>query len=101
MKLLTQELRAKLPPLYSQQRVRDPILQCKFFCPWGGQSWYPIEFDGEDLFFGWTDGPGVDAELGYSSLSEMEAVRGPGGLKIERDKFWEPKSLSEVRKGYQ
>ena len=33
MKLLTQELRRKLPPLYSQEHVKDPMVICKFFHP--------------------------------------------------------------------
>ena len=29
-------------------------------------------------------------------LSELESVRGPMGLPIERDLWWKPKTLAEV-----
>ena len=52
MKLLTKEIKKKLPKLYSQEKVEDPIVQVKFFDPVGSFTWYAYEFDGEDLFFG-------------------------------------------------
>ncbi len=38
-------------------------------------------------------------ELGYFSLGELRAVRGPLGLRIERDLWWRPAPLSQVRSG--
>lgn len=96
MKLITKELREKLPPLYSQENVKDPIAHAKFFTPDSSWTWYALEFDGEDTFFGYVDG--LEAELGYFSLSELESVKGPMGLNIERDLYWEPKPLSEIKK---
>lgn len=96
MKLMTKELEKKLPPLYSQEKVNDPMVQIKFFCPWGSWSWYGIEYDGEDRFFGWVDG--IEPELGYFTLSELKSVKGPMGLGVERDMYWEPRLLSEVKK---
>src|SRR5687768_9948832 len=95
MKLLTDELRQQLPPLYSQEHEPDPLVICKFFTPWSSWTWYAIEFDGEDIFFGWVEG--LDTELGYFSLSELEEVRGPAGLDIERDVNFVPCRLSEIR----
>jgi DUF2958 family protein len=81
--------------------VEDPIIQVKFFTPWSSWTWYAIEYDGADLFFGFVIGgpwqAGHEAELGYFSLAELTAVRGPGGIRIERDLYFEPVSLSEVR----
>ncbi len=93
-KLLTEDIRKKIPPLYSQENVKDPIVHVKFFTPWTQWTWYATEFDGKDIFFGWV--VGLEKELGYFSLSEMESVRGPGGLMIERDMYFKPKPLSEV-----
>ena len=94
MKLLTEEIRKKIPPLYSQENVKDPIVHVKFFTPWTNWTWYATEFDGKDLFFGWV--VGLEKELGYFSLSEMESIRGPGGIGIERDMYFVPKPLSQV-----
>lgn len=97
MKLLTQEIRQRLPKLYESERTKDPIVQAKFFTPWTGWTWYAIEFDGEDIFFGLVQG--FEEELGYFSLSEMESIRGPMGLTIERDLYFKPQPLSQVRAG--
>jgi hypothetical protein len=94
MKLLTEEILKRLPPLYSNEDNPDPVVQAKFFTPWGNWSWFATEFDGEDTFFGLVFG--FEKELGYFSLAELEAVRGPWGLKIERDIYFEPKPLSEI-----
>jgi hypothetical protein len=95
MRLLTDELREQLPPLYSQEHVTDPQVLCKFFTPDSQWTWYVLEFDGEDIFFGYIIG--FEAELGYFSLLELESVRGPWGLPIERDLWFTPCPLSEVK----
>ena len=45
-------------------------------------------------FFGLVDGH--DKELGYFNLNELEEVRGPMGLPIERDLYWRTKTLQEI-----
>jgi hypothetical protein len=62
----------------------------KLFCPWGGGTWLLTELDDDDdRAFGLCDlGMGFP-ELGYVSLGELRAARGPGGLYIERDSSWE------------
>jgi hypothetical protein len=96
MKLLTKELKKKLPPLYATENEKDPLVVCKFFYPTCRWTWYAIEFDGQDIFYGWvdTDFP----ELGYFSLSELMKTRDKWGLPIERDRFFKPCRLSEVQK---
>jgi hypothetical protein len=54
------------------------------------------EFDGEDLLFGLVQG--LEEELGYFSLSELESVR-VLGLPVERDLYFTPKPLSALRQG--
>jgi hypothetical protein len=109
MQLLTQELRKQLPPLYSQEHNPDPLIICKFFTPDSNFTWYayegsPVDEDGcsdtdkeqvDFLFFGLV--VGHETELGYFSLNEMEGIRGPWGLPIERDRFFPPTPLSKVR----
>ena len=96
MELLTDELRAKLPKLYANEKLGlNAKAQAKFFMPDGHYRWYPSEFDGEDLFFGLV--AGHEIELGYFRLSELQEVRGAFGLPIERDKFFEPITLKEIR----
>ena len=98
MKLITEELRKQLPPLYSQENELDPMVICKFFTPGSSFTWFIIEFDGEDLLFCKVYSHLCpDGELGYSSLSEIESVRGALGLGIERDLYFKTKRLSECK----
>lgn len=98
MQLLTQELREKLPPLGASEKVDDPICQVKFFTPDSSWTWFGTEFDGEDTFFGAVSG--AVFEIGYFSLSELEALRGPLGLPVERDLYFKSTPLSQIRNGY-
>jgi hypothetical protein len=98
VKLLTKEIRAKLPKLYSGEKLADPktaLAVVKFFCPWSSWTFYASEFDGEDTFFGLV--VGHETELGYFSLSELESIRGPMGLKMERDLYWHDCPLAECQ----
>jgi hypothetical protein len=96
MKLLSQEILEQLPPLYSQEEVKDPMIVCKFFYPDFGWTWYAIEFDGKDTFYGLVDGD--ERELGYFSLTELMDTKGPFGLQIERDMYFKQCKLSEIMK---
>ena len=95
MKLLTQEIRKQLPPIGAQDQETDPTVYVKFFCPWNHWTWFGYEFDGSDIFFGYVKGD-FD-EYGTFSLSELESVKGPMGLGIERDIHFTPKPLSQCR----
>jgi len=93
--LLDEASREKLPPLYSgEEKGLEALAQVKFFTPDSNWTWYASEFDGEDMFFGLVSG--MEVELGYFSLKELQEVRGPLGLQIERDLHFEPKMLKEL-----
>lgn len=96
MKLLTQEILESLPALYSQDgKGVDAIAHVKFFTPDGNWTWFATEYDpAEGMFFGLVRG--LEEELGYFSLAELELARGPLGLPIERDLHFRPKPLKEV-----
>ena len=71
----------------------------KFFTPDSNWTWYASEFDGEDIFFGLVSG--FDVELGYFSLLELQSVRGPLGLPIERDMHFKPQTLNDLQEKHQ
>ena len=93
MKLMTKAILKDLPPLYSTEKIpmKDKRVVVKYFNPYGSWTWYAVEFDGEDIFFGLVDGHELD--WGYFSLKEMtEAKQNVFGHMlpaIERDKFWD------------
>ena len=93
--LLPTSIRELLPQLYSQENLGlSAHAQIKFFTPDANWTWYASEFDGKDIFFGLVSG--LELELGYFSLSELESVRGPMGLLIERDLHFSPQSLEKL-----
>ena len=95
MKLLTQELLKKIPPLYAQDgKGGQSIIYTKYFTPDSNWTWYVTKYDGEDTFFGLVDG--YCKELGYFSLAELEELTGPMGLPIERDLRFKPQTLKEI-----
>ena len=67
----------------------------KLFTPDAGWTWYIIEWDGEDVCFGLVNG--LEEELGYFSLSEIGRVRGGIGLPVERDLYFTPRPLADVK----
>ena len=95
MILLTKKIIKKLPRLGGQeQKGLDAVVYIKFFTPWTSWTWYATEFDGNDIFFGLVDG--FEKELGYFSLSELKNIKGPFGLKIERDLYYIPTTLEKL-----
>ena len=94
MPVLTDELRKQLPSLHSQEKEKDPLLICKYFMPLNKWVWYPVEFDGEDTFFGYVVGD--IPELGYFTLSKLERITESYGL--QRDINFQPTRLSEIKK---
>lgn len=95
--LLPPEIAAKLPPLYANESQGDEaIAHLKLFTPWTNWTWYASEYDPEEwIFFGIV--VGHEREIGYFCLDELAAIRGPGGLRIERDLYWKPRPLKECR----
>lgn len=96
MDILPIEIRHKLPKIQATEEQEDPIVVCKFFFPDFSWTWYAIEFDGDDLFFGYVAGD--YPELGYFTLSELQNNVGKFGCSIERDVNFEPTKLSDLRK---
>jgi len=98
-KLMTAELRRRIPPLRGQEsQGNEAMVYAKFFTPMGPFTWYVTEFDGDDTFFGLVDC--VEREWGYFSLQELSELRHTLGQAwipaVERDKFWRPKRACDL-----
>lgn len=64
----------------------DPCPVAKFFNPIGAATWLATELNRDgDTLFGLADLGFGCPELGFFSLSEIESVRLPFGMRIERD----------------
>lgn len=102
MKLITKQIENKLSkyPLYSQDnKGEDAEIICKYFNPCGRGTWYVIEGEKRDngdwLFFGIVDL--YEREYGYFTLSELQSIRLPFGLTIERDLYTQPKKVKDIK----
>ena len=105
MKLLTKEIRNKLPKLRSTDgQGDDAIVIVKFFDPTGSWTWYATEGEpildeeGNEIdfhFFGLVKG--FEDELGTFSLNELASVKVGFGLGIERDMYFTRKRLGDFR----
>lgn len=102
MKLMTKEILKKLPKLYDTEEIpcEEKVAIVKYFNPCGAATWYGIEYnENTQEFFGYIDLYGnKEGEYGYFSLKELENLKLPFGLKIERDLYFNPKKMSEILK---
>ncbi len=100
-KLMTKEIGDTIPALYANQDIADydsvPAL-AKLFSPYTGWTWFITEWDRETgLCFGLVEGFAV--ELGYFDLTELAEATVFGGVPaVERDLYWKPKTLGEIRR---
>lgn len=98
--LMTKELGKTIPPLYANEDAaeHDAILaRVKLFSPYSNWTWYVTEWDPKTgLCFGLVQG--FETELGYFDLTELAEVTVFGGVPaVERDLYWKPKTLGEIR----
>ncbi len=100
VKLISEEFEElfKDYPLYSQEHEEDPLMISKLFDPTGSATWLLTEYDPEQkIAFGCIQGL-IEDEWGYTSLTELESIKGPYGIGIERDLYTQQKRISEYRK---
>lgn len=106
MKLMTNEIMAALPALYSTKEIalNDKIIQVKYFLM--NMTWYAVEAetreDGDILFFGYVKNESNPdfSEWGYFTLRQLKEVVVSGVFKVERDLHFDPKTFAEVKKGW-
>ena len=100
-KLMTKELGDTIPPLYANENVEDyeaVVAKVKLFSLYNGWRWFITEWDPETgLCFGLVEG--FETELGYFDLTELSEVTVFGSVPaVERDLYWEPTTLGEIRR---
>lgn len=96
MKLMTKAIEKKFKAQGRNEDIHTARVIAKFFTPDSNWTWYASEYDPEtSVCFGFVQG--FEGELGYFSLDELASAKGPMGLGIERDLYWnDKKTLAEV-----
>ena len=100
--LMTKELGDTIPALYANEHVEnhdDVLAVAKLFSPYTGWRWFITEWQAETgLCFGLVEG--FEVELGYFDLTELAEVTVFGSVPaVERDLYWQPKTIGEIRRG--
>ena len=102
IKLVPMELQARIPHLYAQEKLSDPVAVLRLFDPCSRFSFYVFEGcrkpDGDLKLFGYIRshvGPDCDG-FGETSLRELESIPGLG-LGLARDPLFRSARLSEIR----
>jgi len=96
-KLIPQILLNDIPDLYATEDLKDPLCYVKLFTPDANWTWFIIEFSkaNRSTCYGYVQG--LESELGYFTLEELESIHGPLGLAIERDLHFKPTLLSTIK----
>ena len=100
--LMSEKLADTIPALGANENARDydeVVAPAKLFSPYSGWTWYITELDPETgQCFGLVDG--FEQEIGYFDLTELAETTVFGGVPaVERDLYWEPMTLGEIKNG--
>lgn len=108
---------AAVPPLYATEdtTAADKVIVLHYFIPGCATDWWIVELDpatGRAFGYARLAGDDTNAEWGYISLPELEALHQPGGLQVrdqprpqwrivprilaERDLHWTPCTAAEA-----
>lgn len=102
-KLLTAEIAQRLPKHDDVVSLDHAVVQCKFFVPGTLHRWYVLTGeptkDGNWNFLGYATCDSDGGEFGGFTLSELESIEGPFGVRVERDLYFEPVPISSVTSG--
>jgi hypothetical protein len=97
MKLMTEEISKQAQEQYGLGAdMQNQLIVAKFFDPCGAWSWYVMNQDPNDPDYLWGIVDGFEVEAGSFSLSELETVKGPLGIGIERDLYFTPLSAIDA-----
>ncbi len=100
--LMTEKLGDTIPAIGANANVADCddiLAPAKLFSPYGSWTWYVTEWDAETgQCFGLVEG--LEKEMGYFDLTELAETAVFGGVPaVERDLYWQPMTLGEIKSG--
>ena len=100
--LMTKKVGDTIPALYANEHFKDyddVLAQVKLFSPYSGWTWYVTEWQAETgTCFGLVEG--FETEVGYFDLTELAEAMVFGSVPaVERDLYWQPKTIGEIRRG--
>ena len=102
--LMTEKLADTIPAIGATDNACDydqVEARAKLFSPFSNWTWFITEMDRETgQCFGLVEG--LETELGYFDLTELAETTVLGGVPaVERDLYWQPMTLGEIKGGSQ
>jgi hypothetical protein len=99
---MTEKLADTIPAIGATDNAADydqVLARAKLFSPFSNWTWYITELDRETgQCFGLVEG--LETELGYFDLTELAETTLLGGVPaVERDLYWQPMTLGEIKGG--
>ena len=95
MELLTQEDKRQVPRLEMTMGSLDPMVRVLFHMPMLDWTWYVIEYNGKNEVFALEERERT--KWGFYNLDELQDLRGPFGLRVQRAQKYLPMPLSQAR----
>lgn len=97
----TRQTLSKIPRLYKTEKtpLEEKLIHLHFFIL--GSDWYVVEYDGDDLFWGFVilNGDPQNAEWGYISFTEMKEIKiSSVGIEIDCEVNWKVRKAIEIDK---
>ncbi len=97
MKLITKQLITRFNEVGIQYE-ENPLVIAKFFNPCGSGTWYATEYNPEtNICFGYVTGLFED-EWGTFSITELESIKLPFCLTMERDIYFKEICFDDLMK---
>ena len=95
MKLLTKSIKAAAEKQFSRESNMEQDVVAKFFNPCGAGSWYLMNKDPKDNSC-WGIVKLYAVEIGSFDIDELQNLKLPFGLGIERDLSFKPMKAAEL-----
>ena len=100
--LMTEKLADTIPAIGATENAADydqVMAAAKLFSPYSNWTWFITEMDRKTgQCFGLVEG--LETELGYFDLTELAETTVLGGVPaVERDLYWQPMTLGEIKNG--
>ena len=100
--LMTEKLADTIPAIGATENAADyddVTARAKLFSPYSNWTWFITEMDRQTgQCFGLVEG--LETELGYFDLTELAETTVLGGVPaVERDLYWQPMTLGEIKNG--
>ena len=92
---MTKAIQEKAEKQYDLGSDLEQKVVAKYFAPAGSWKWFLMNKHKDDDYC-WGIVKGNAIEMGSFSIKELENIKLPLGMKIERDLYFEPMKASEV-----